>query len=127
MVKLNAVTVRIKNLDSVIDAGMKLGGNHLGDFDVMVTEKFHRIAKLAVVSDLQPERGTFGVGAETEHVPERQRQERQRVMLRVATKKKAAVAFEPVAGSVGLMRHRRLGVSWGAAEVAVDFQPVCPC
>src|SRR4030095_11002314 len=94
MVKLNAVTVRVEDLGCIINAGMKLGRNHLGDFDIMVAEKCHGIPKLAVVSDLQPERGAFGVRAEAEHVPERQWQERQRVMLRVATKKKATVAFE---------------------------------
>ena len=69
MVELNAVTVRIEDLDSIINAGMKLGGNNFGDFDVMVVEKFHRIAELAVVSNLQAERGTFRMGAETKHVP----------------------------------------------------------
>src|SRR5262249_47515607 len=69
MVELNAVTVRIEDLDSIINAGMKLGGNYFGDFDIMVAEKFHRIAELAVVSNLQAERGTFRMGAETEHVP----------------------------------------------------------
>src|SRR5262245_6481960 len=94
MIKLNAVIVRVEDLGRIVNAGMKLGRNHLGDCDIMVAEECHGIAKLAVVSDLQPERGTFGVRAEAEYVPERKRQERQRVMLRVATKKKATVAFE---------------------------------
>ena len=59
MVKLNAVTVRVEDLGCIVNAGMKLGRNHLGDFDIMVAEKCHGIAKLAVVSDLQAERGTW--------------------------------------------------------------------
>ena len=94
MVKLNAVTVRVEDLGRIVDAGMEFGRNHFGDLNVTIAEKFHGIAKLAVVSDLQAERGAFGVGAKTEHIPERQGQERQRVMLRVATKEKATVAFE---------------------------------
>jgi hypothetical protein len=74
MVKLNAVAVRVEDLGGIVDAGMKLGRNLFGNFNIMVAEKYHGIAKLAVVSDLQAERGTFGVGAETEHIPERQRE-----------------------------------------------------
>ena len=94
MVKLNAVTVRVEDLGRIVDAGMELGRNHFGDLNVTIAEKFHGIAKLAVVSDLQAERGAFGVGAETEHVPQRQGQECQRVMLCIATKEETAMALE---------------------------------
>ncbi len=85
------MTVRVKNMGRIVDARVKLGRYRVRDSHVVRLQKLYGFPQLSVVGELQSKRGAFRMRAETENFPEREREKRQRVMLRVAAQEQAAV------------------------------------
>jgi hypothetical protein len=86
------MAVRVERVGSVVDTGMKLRRNFY-KFDSVLAQKTDRLFELAVIGDLQPERGALRMAARAEPVAQRQWKERERVMLGIHPQKQATMAL----------------------------------
>src|SRR5204863_10098684 len=84
--------VAIDGERAVIDTGEKLGRQVL-DLHALAFEEGHRFAQLAIAADLQAEGHERGVLAQAELLAQRDRIDRQAVMLGIRAQKDAAMAL----------------------------------
>src|SRR5205085_4248397 len=77
---------------AVINAREKLGWQVL-DLHALAFEEGHRFTQLAIAADLQAERHERGVLAQAELLAQRDRIERQAVMLGIRAEEHAAMTF----------------------------------